>query len=220
MDAATERIVNQVAPFTMTGVERRLALLDAIAYIAHHRIPGAVVECGVWRGGSMMAAALALQEHGDIRDLYLFDTFEGMTPPGEFDREFTGRMASDLLAADPTHTSDYWAVASLEQVRVNMRSTGYPQDRMHFVEGPVEATIPERAPATIALLRLDTDWYESTRHELVHLYPRIPSGGVLIIDDYGHFEGARKAADEYLEETGARVLLNRIDYTGRIAVVP
>jgi hypothetical protein len=73
-------------------------------------------------------------------------------------------------------------------------------------------------PEQIAVLRLDTDFYESTRHELRHLYPRLVHGGVLIIDDYGHWAGARKAVDEYIAEEGIRLLLNRIDYTGRIAI--
>ena len=80
-----------------------------------------------------------------------------------------------------------------------MASTGYPPDRVRYVKGPVERTIPDRLPGgPIALLRLDTDWYESTRHELLHLFPLLSPGGVLIIDDYGHWSGARKAVDEYL----------------------
>jgi O-methyltransferase len=84
--------------------------------------------------------------------------------------------------------------------------------------GKVEDTFPKDTPDKIAILRLDTDWYESTRHELIHLYPKLSIGGVLIIDDYGHWEGARKAVDEYINDNTLRILLNRIDYTGRIAV--
>jgi hypothetical protein len=97
-------------------------------------------------------------------------------------------------------------------------ATGYPADKLHFVRGPVEQTLPHNAPAELALLRLDTDWYESTRHELEHLYPRVSDGGVLIIDDYGHWEGARRAVDEYFERQAKPLLLNRIDYTGRVAI--
>src|SRR5690606_24776929 len=100
----------------------------------------------------------------------------------------------------------------------NMVSTGYPMERCHFVEGKVEDTIPATVPDRISLLRLDTDWYESTRHELEHLWPLLQPGGVLIIDDYGHFEGARKAVDEYFLDRSDAPLLNRIDYTGRIAI--
>ena len=90
---------------------------------------------------------------------------------------------------------------------------------MHFVQGMVEETIPAGAPEKIALLRLDTDWYESTHHEMVHLFPRISDGGVLIIDDYGHWAGARRAVDEYFHEHNIAILLNRLDYTGRIGIV-
>ena len=110
--------------------------------------------------------------------------------------------------------------AGFDEVRRNLASTGYPSDRLHFIRGRVEDTIPASAPESIALLRLDTDWYESTRHELTHLYPRLVRGGVLIIDDYGHWQGARQATDEYFSVLGSPVLLHRIDYTGRIAVKP
>jgi hypothetical protein len=94
-----------------------------------------------------------------------------------------------------------------------MQKTGYPADRIHYVKGKVEETIPGVIPANIALLRLDTDWYESTRHELIHLYPLLATQGVMIIDDFGHWEGAKKAVVEYFE--GQPLLLNRLDYTGR-----
>jgi hypothetical protein len=93
-------------------------------------------------------------------------------------------------------------------------------ERVHFIEAPVEESLPAHAPEQIALLRLDTDWYASTRHELEHLYPRLVPGGVLIIDDYGHWEGARRAADEYFGKIGEHLLLNRLDYAARIAVKP
>ena len=111
-----------------------------------------------------------------------------------------------------------WSYASIEEVQRNMWSTGYPKERMHFVKGPVESTIPEHAPEQIALLRLDTDFYESTRHELEHLFPRLVKGGVLILDDYGHWEGQRAAVDEYCKKKGIHLLLTRVDYTGRVAV--
>ena len=78
--------------------------------------------------------------------------------------------------------------------------------------------MPGYLPSGIALLRLDTDWYESTKHELEHLYPLLVSGGVIIIDDYGHWKGAKKAVDEYIKDNNLPLLLNRIDYTGRIGI--
>jgi hypothetical protein len=103
-------------------------------------------------------------------------------------------------------------------VREAVLSVGYPEEKIHFVQGPVEETLPENAPEEIALLRLDTDWYASTKHTLVHLYPRVAPGGVLIVDDYAYWQGARQAVDEYVQENNVSVLLNRIDYTARIAV--
>jgi O-methyltransferase len=209
-------IWHRVRPYTMTSRERVYALLRAVEYVVRSSIPGAFVESGVWKGGSMMAAALTLLQL-DVRDreLYLFDTFEGMPEPGPLDVKHDGAPAAERYRAETA-----WASAPLEGVREAVLSTGYPSDRIRFVRGLVEDTIPGEAPADIALLRLDTDWYESTRHELECLYPRLASGGVLIIDDYGHWRGACKAVDEYVERNDLRLLLNRIDNTGRVAVKP
>jgi hypothetical protein len=167
-----------------------------------------------------MAIALTLSQEGDTsRDLYLFDTFEGMTPPTDADKLSDGTLAQAHLDRDLHRTGPIWAVAGIEDVRQNMTSTSYPQDRVHYVKGPVEITLPTQAPVgPIALLRLDTDWYESTKRELNHLFPVLCEGGVLIIDDYGHWAGARKAVDEYFDALGRPFFLHRIDKTGRLLV--
>ena len=222
IDESARQIVERVRPYTMTSDQRLIALIDACRYIARHEIPGDVVECGVWRGGSMMTAALTLQEAGAVRGLHLFDTFEGMTSPSDADVLGWGDRATarELLDADPERQGLIWAVADLAEVEANMRATGYPLEDIHFVRGRVEDTIPDKAPEMIALLRLDTDWYESTKHELVHLFPRVSPGGVLLADDYGFWQGARRAVDEYLEEQGVPLLLHRVDFTGRMTVKP
>jgi hypothetical protein len=212
-------IIEAVRPYTMTGDAKLHALITAARYIHDHAVPGAVVECGVWRGGSMQAVARTLDTVDDhSRELYLFDTFEGMSEPSEHDKRHDGRTAAQLLDASD-RSAAVWAEASLEDVREGFAQVPYPTERIHYVQGPVEETVPGKAPEQIALLRLDTDWYESTKHELDHLYPRLVSGGVLILDDYGYWKGARKATDEWLERTGERLLLTRIN-TGRIAVKP
>ena len=217
-DAETIATCRFVKPFTMTGPERIFSLCRSVEYVVRHQIPGEIVECGVWKGGSMMAIARTLSSLHASRKLYLFDTFEGMSEPTEADTSVTGQRAADALATEDKQTSWNWAYSPLDEVRENLRTTGYDLDRVSFVKGKVEDTIPTQAPAQISLLRLDTDWYESTYHELVHLYPRLSVGGVLIIDDYGHWEGARKADDRFLGENNLKLLLSRIDYTGRIAV--
>ncbi|WP_250006212.1 TylF/MycF/NovP-related O-methyltransferase [Actinoplanes sp. M2I2] len=218
-DEVAVPILRAAHPYTMTRKEKRYALYLATRYVVEHDIPGAIVECGVWRGGSMHVVARTLLAIGDTsRELYLFDTFEGMTEPGDKDLTYGGRPVAELLSAQP-RTARIWAVAGLEDVREGFAAIPYPSERIHFVQGPVESTLPAQAPDRIAILRLDTDWYESTRHELESLYERLAPGGVLIIDDYGTFKGAREAVDEFVRRTGARLLLVPLG-PGRIAVKP
>jgi O-methyltransferase len=218
-DEDVRQIIESVKPRTMTAPDKLFALIVATRYVVDHRIPGSIVECGVWRGGSMQAVAHTLLACGATdRDLHLFDTFEGMPEPTDRDRRHDGTLAADLLATR-AKTKSVWAVASLEDVQAGMAETGYPAERIHFHPGMVEDTIPGQAPGEIAILRLDTDWYESTKAELEHLYDRVPSGGVVLIDDYGFWQGARQAVDEFLERTGARLLLVPMA-SGRIAVKP
>ena len=218
-DPAAKATIQAVRPRTKTAHEKLFALIVATRHLVDHAVPGAIVECGVWRGGSMQAVARTLLDRGvDDRDLHLFDTFEGMPPPGDEDRRHNGRPAAELLDA-AERTAKVWAIADLDDVRAGMAETGYPAQRTHFHAGRVEDTVPGDAPETIALLRLDTDWYESTHHELDHLYGRLVPGGVLILDDYGYWEGARKAVDEFVARSDQPLLLVPMA-SGRIAVKP
>ncbi|MGW6359819.1 TylF/MycF/NovP-related O-methyltransferase [Streptomyces sp. NPDC055092] len=218
-DDEAKDIIRAVKPYTMTSPERLNAFILATRHIVKHDIPGDIVECGVWRGGSMQACAKALLSQGDTeRGLYLFDTYEGMTPPTEEDLRRDGKSAEELLAAQGKDRP-IWAVATLDDVKSGFRDVPYPENRLHFVQGKVEDTVPRQAPEQIAILRLDTDWYASTKHELEHLYDRLVPGGILLIDDYGYWQGSRQAVDEFLEKTGERLLLLRMD-EGRIAVKP
>jgi hypothetical protein len=212
----------RVKDFTYTSPERMAALYESVRYICRHHIPGAFVECGVWRGGSAMLCALALLSLGQTdRKIYLYDTFDGMSEPDEIDVEsLTGKAARPTWEAMRTPEHNDWAYASLEEVQSNLLSTGYPTENIVYVKGKVENTLPATLPDTIALLRLDTDWYQSTYHELQHLYPRLAELGVLLIDDYGHWQGAHQAVDQFLAENGIPILLNRVDYTGRIGIKP
>jgi len=215
------KIVRLVKEKTLTSVERINGLIDATRYIIANNIEGSIVECGVWQGGSMMAVAYTLQELSNTdRDLYLFDTYEGMTSPTEEDiAHFSNVDAQTLLnSEDEKQREAYICYSDLEEVQKNLYSTKYPSNKIHFIKGKVEDTIPSNTPNKIALLRLDTDWYESTRHELEHLFPLLVSGGVIIIDDYGYWKGCKKATDEYIQNNQIPLLLNRLDSTGRIAI--
>jgi O-methyltransferase len=220
IDDEARRIIETVTPRTMTGTVKLFGMIEALRYIDRVGVPGEIVESGVWRGGSMQAAALTLLEcHDTERELHLFDTFQGMPPPSDVDVRFKdGRTAKELM-----QTSDkdarIWAIAGLDDVKQGMAETDYPSEKIFYHEGRVEETIPDQAPDQIALLRLDTDWYESTRHELSHLYDRLSPGGVLIIDDYMYWEGSYRATDEWLDETGETLFLAPSG-PARIAVKP
>lgn len=215
VEAPDEAVYRAVKPYTMTSEARVYALIESVRYVLREGIPGAIVECGVWKGGSMMAALSTLGGCGVAnRDAWMYDTFEGMTQPGEKDGEDERRTFRKLARADG---SSDWIRVGLDEVRENVSRCGYPMDRVRFVKGRVEDTIPAQIPDRIALLRLDTDWYASTLHELEHLFPRLQEGGILIIDDYGAWEGARRAVDEYFErKRPRRFFLHRIDETGRL----
>jgi len=228
-------IIRQVLPYTLTTPARLFVLIEAVKYVINNNVEGDIVECGVWKGGSMMAAALALLEmNATDRDLYLYDTFKGMTKPSEEDVTICGDTAHEdylhrvkrkapevypyTLKRDDKRDMSNWCYSSLEEVRKNMFSLRYPRDRIFFIQGRVEDTIPHHVPAGISILRLDTDFYESTKHELEHLFPRVSQGGVLIIDDYGHWLGQKKAVDEYIQEHRTTIFLNRVDFSCRVGV--
>lgn len=218
MHTQADHIIKRYRPYTRQSEERIYALYQSVQYLIKAGIPGAFVECGVLKGGSAMIMAHALKElHVDDRDIYLYDTFAGMSEPTNHDRRIQDR--SDSRRTWKSHQKrghNEWSYASREVVEENMRLTGYPLERFIFVEGKVEETVPRHAPKRIALLRLDTDWYESTRHELIHFFPLLSKGGVLIIDDYGTYSGCKKAVDEYFAKKPA--LLQRIDHTGRLII--
>jgi hypothetical protein len=214
-----QQILQIVRPFTMTSPERIIALTRAVEYITEKNIEGDIVECGVWKGGSMMAVLQTLFNQNNIdKKIYLYDTFEGMSEPTNADKSLDGRPAQMQLDETNKLKDIIWCYSTLDEVKGNIAKMAYPSAHIHYVKGKVEDTIPNTIPEKIALLRLDTDWYESTKHELEHLFPRLVRGGILIIDDYGHWEGCQKAVDEYLANNNITIFLSRIDYTGRIGV--
>lgn len=208
------RIYARVRPFTMTSPERIISLIRATRYIMALGVEGAFVECGVFKGGSMMAVALTLLGLGQAdRELFLYDTYVGMAEPTAEDEGW----AHDIWQDKQRDSRNDWAYGGTrDEVQERLESTGYDKALMHFVQGLVEDTIPDTMPEKIALLRLDTDFYQSTRHELEHLLPRLQSNGILIIDDYAVFQGSKRAVDEYFEAKNLRPFLNRIDADSRL----
>jgi len=221
--ASQAQLIRSLRPYTMTSAERLWTLLEAVRYVTDEGISGDFVECGVWRGGSIMAMARQLGELGIAdRRLWLYDTFTGMTQPTREDVEAgTGVTAQEMLESTAVADgNNVWCVAGRLDVEKNVFSTGYPQEKFIFVEGDVAQTLSESVPESIALLRLDTDWYASTKRSLEVLYSRLQPGGVCILDDYGHWEGARKAVDEYFANGRKRPFMHPIDYSGRVFIKP
>jgi hypothetical protein len=213
-------IYHRVSPYTMTGPERIKALINSIEYIIKNDIKGDFVECGVWKGGSIMTIAQILLKYGiSDRKIWLYDTFEGMTEPEDIDRDMKGRSAKERLINEDKFTSRVWGYSTIEEVKHNVSLTGYPLNNIIFVKGKVEETLlKNNLPEVISFLRLDTDWFKSTKIQLEVLYPLVTRNGFILIDDYGHWEGCQKAVDDFLDRLTFPPFLNRIDYTGRLLI--
>lgn len=214
-DSTFMDLFEQVKPYTMTSVEALFALYTAVNYVLERQIPGDFVECGVWRGGSSLLVALILKLR-NISDckLYLYDTFTGMPTPTEFDIDKYGRSGFEMMEEYGDDIG--WCYASLEDVQKVFFSHNF-EFEIEFVQGDVMETLSATRPNSISLLRLDTDWYESTALEFELLYPTLSPGGVLIIDDYGVWAGSRKATDDYFSKV-PRPMLARIDKEVRMGV--
>ncbi len=218
-DLVFQKIYNICKDYTMTSKEKMYALYKSVEYVIKAKIPGDFVECGVWKGGSTMLIALTLQELDTTdRKIYLYDTFEGMSEPSNIDMRISNQSISAFSIWKKKQRQGFNQIcySGLSEVQKNMYNTAYPKENLIFIKGKVENTIPDQKPNEIALLRLDTDWYESTKHELIHLFPILKTNGILILDDYGYWAGAKKAVDEYFSDLP--ILLNRIDNTGRLAI--
>ena len=192
-------IIEFVRPFTSLSRERIENILFLTERVIKEKIPGSLAEVGVWKGGAIMAMALKCKQLGDYRDIHVYDTFSGMTSPSDVDIDLDGNSAKNIFDVVKCY-------ASFEEVRQNIEKVDYPNIVYH--KGDITHTDPHSFP-TFALLRLDTDWYESTKFELTYMEPRVSPYGFIIVDDYGHWKGSRKAVDEF-----SPLNLHMIDYTG------
>jgi O-methyltransferase len=199
--------------------ERLFATIMACRHVVERKIDGDFVECGVWRGGNSIIAADVFKNMASEKSVWLFDTFAGMTAPTDVDVDYLGESAHIRFRKSQGRDHNDWCYSPLEEVKTHFGKAGLFNGNVKFVKGDVAVTLsrPAQLPEKISVLRLDTDWFESTKIELEVLFPRLSSGGVLIIDDYGHWGGARKAVDEYFGEN-ARPFFQYIDNTARVGV--
>ena len=203
---------------TMIGKQRMFSNVLIAKWITLNELEGDFVECGVWRGGSTLLVKMIFEEYGNNSKVWLFDTFKGMTEPSDDDINFAGQLAKDKYFKSKKKDYVDWAYASYHEVKEIFLKSGVNIQDCEFVKGDVLKTIPEYHDKLkkISFLRLDTDWYESTRIELDYFYPKIVNNGFLVIDDYGHWGGSRKATDEYFSEKNIHNFKNIIDYSSRM----
>jgi O-methyltransferase len=208
-----KEFIEIVKPFTMTSEERITKLFESLEYIRINNIEGDLVECGIWKGGNILGIMEYVYHHKmENRKIWLYDTFSGMTEPDENDIDFENNKARDVLDSN----SFYECKSPLDEVNQNLKLSKLPNDRLVYIIGDICETLnyENNTPKKISLLRLDTDWYQSTKKEMEVLYPKLVNNGVLIVDDYGHWKGSKKAVDEYLIDNKIQYKMEKIDYTG------
>jgi O-methyltransferase len=184
---------------------------DAITYILKNNIEGAIIECGVGDGHFEHIWINELMKHNTLRDIYLYDTFKGLVAPSEYDytckdaRLYTMNQ-DEVYNTWKSHIINEeingWCYSPLDYVRNKLNSTGYPENNLHYIVGNVMETLKDKTkiPEKIAILRLDTDWYESSKYELEQMYDNVVIGGVIIFDDYYHWDGQRRATDDFFKQ--------------------
>ena len=216
------KIIKQISNYSMSTPANHWAIIQSIKHISQNNIKGDIVESGVWRGGNLILFKIFLDKYNLKKKIFAYDTFEGMSEPEKLDKTFDGKSSIELLKKLEKKNVDrkeniLIADCSIEQVIKNFNENVIKNDLI-TIKGKVEETLlnKDNLPSKISLLRLDTDWYSSTKIELEILYPLLEKNGILIIDDYGYWQGARKAVDEYFLDK--KVTIFKIDFTGRMII--
>lgn len=208
-------LFKKVYPYTMVGYARLSNVYELANLVEKNKIAGVFAECGVWRGGCIAVMAFVAQKFNSGRKVWLFDSFEGLPEPTLED----GKIAKDyaLNKAEGNLKTIDKCVAPLKDVEeVFFDVLKLDKKNIVISKGWFQDTLPKDREkiGKIAILRLDGDWYESTKSCLENLYDNVIIGGYIILDDYGHWEGAKKALDEFFIERNIRPELVKIDYTG------
>jgi O-methyltransferase len=201
-------LFRRVRAHTMCSPARLRSLYEGVKYIAGKHLEGDLVECGCARGGSAALMALSLRQIGERRKMWLLDTFEGLPAPTADDPDFeiAGLFTGSCLG-------------QLDEVR-DLFKRLVIADGVQFVKGLFQDTLAATPIERIAMLHIDGDWYESVKVCLEALYDKVVPGGVIQLDDYGYWKGARKAVDEFLAKREIDVPLERLDYSGRLLFKP
>jgi hypothetical protein len=194
------KFIDISSKYSMSGHQRMYLLSQAILNAKEKRLEGDFVECGVWKGGNILLYKLLNDFYGLNKTIFAYDTFEGMTTPEDIDIDYKGNSSKKELLRNKKSEDiiNIHCYSTIDSVKKNILKHS-KLENINFIIGAVEKSLllEKNLPKKISVLRLDTDWYASTKIELEILYPRLVQGGVLIIDDYGYWQGAKKAVDEY-----------------------
>lgn len=205
---------------TMGSIEKLIDTALACKYILNKNIDGDFVECGVWRGGHSILAKKILELNNSNKKVWMFDTFSGMTEPTEVDKKFSSKDKA-IKKYTETLNNDFsrWCYSSIEEVKDNCKKASLNLTGINFIKGDILDKLENtKLPNKISFLRLDTDWYESTKKELEYLYPLLVKHGVITIDDYGSWEGSKKAVDEYFLKNNIHLFLQAVTHSQRTAI--
>ena len=211
-----KKLINKCLQYSMTNFERMWSLIQSFHHVRQESLVGDFVECGVWKGGNIILLKKLIEKFNFKKNIYGFDTFEGMVEPSFYDVNYNNKSAKKMF--DEHKKKDIgFAMCSLDDVKRNIKKNT-KTNNIFLIKGKVENTLKnkKKLPKKISILRLDTDFYESTKIELEILFPRLVKGGVLIVDDYGFWKGAKKAVDEYFCDY--RQFMHYVDHSCRLLI--
>ncbi len=214
------KILKEITNLSMSTPANHWAIIQSLKHIKKNDIKGDIVECGVWRGGNLILFKKIIDALNLEKKIFAFDTFQGMPEPSKEDLDLKD-IDAEKIYQNYKNKDLKWCFSDIDEVKNNISKFFKDYNKsFNFIRGKVEDTLmqEDNLPQTISLLRLDTDFYESTKKELEILYPRLNKGGVLIIDDYGHWKGSKKAVDEYFKSERDFLWFHRIDYASRLLI--
>ena len=202
-------------PYTMVGYKRLSNVYELSKKVVKSNLQGDFVECGVWKGGCSAVMGFVAQKEGRGRKTWLFDSFEGLPEPGKEDGDLAKTYSENKMQGQMKTINK--CVGPMEDVKkIIFDILKLNKENIKLKKGWFQDTLPlaKEKIEKISILRLDGDWYESTKVCLDNLYDNVSAGGYVVIDDYGHWEGAKKALNEFFEQRNINPKLVKIDYTG------
>ena len=221
---ASENDLNEfkkIDSISLTSYPNRWSLLQSLNHICENNVEGDIVETGVYKGANLILINNFLYRHNLEKRIYAYDTYSGQPEPSEKDYDIKGTKMTDKFD-DYKKKNIIPVFCSLKEVKNNIsKYSNHDLSKITFIKGKVEETLidEKNIPKKISLLRLDTDFHDSIKKSLEILYPKLNNGGVLIIDDYGHFKGAQIAVDNFFQNK-KNIWMHRVDYTCRLIIKP